>query len=92
MLLLRNRQDPICGADVGGADAAGDDTGVAELPNDPFLVLLDRIEKRYLFGVGDVNERTVDARIDDGDEQNLVVVGKSSKSSLMRVRGLRRRL
>ena len=53
----------------------GDDTVVAEPPNDPLLLLLDRIEKRYLFGVSDVNERTADARIDDGDEQNLVVVG-----------------
>jgi hypothetical protein len=48
LLLLHNRQDPSCGADVGGGDASGNDTGVAELPNDPFLVLLDRIEKRYL--------------------------------------------
>ena len=73
--LLGNRQDRICGADVGRPNALGDDTVVAEPPNDPLLLLLDRIEKRYLFGVSDVNERTADARIDDGDEQNLVVVG-----------------
>lgn len=72
---LGNRQDRICGADVGRPNPSGSDTSVPEPPHDPLLVLLDRIENRSLFGVRDVNERTVDARIDDSDQQNLVVVG-----------------